>query len=77
MFEFPPTGGVVPTFGFQTVKLLRYVTPFDYFVMACEIVYIGFIFYYMAEELIEISKNRIRYFNTIWNILDIVVIGVS
>ncbi|TRY80961.1 hypothetical protein TCAL_09384 [Tigriopus californicus] len=76
-FEFPATGGVIPLMSFQTVKLLRYVTQFDYFVMACEICYIVFILYYCVEEIIEINHSRIKYFNNIWNILDIVVIVIS
>lgn len=76
-FEFPATGGVLPLMSFQTVKLLRYVTQFDYFVMACELCYIAFILYYCVEEIIEINHSKIRYFNNIWNILDIVVIVVS
>jgi hypothetical protein len=32
-FEFPPTGGVMPTGEFATVKLLRYITEGDYALM--------------------------------------------
>jgi len=53
--ELPATGGVVPTFNLRTVKLLRYVTPSDYFVLACEIIFVFFILYYCVEEAIEVS----------------------
>ena len=33
-FEFPATGGVLPSSLFRTVKLIRYCNALDYFVMA-------------------------------------------
>jgi polycystin 2L1 len=36
LVEFPATGGVLPMWQITTVKLLRYVTNFDYFILACE-----------------------------------------
>src|SRR6218665_2004784 len=51
--EFPATGGVVPSWSIQTAKLLRYVSPTDYFVLACEVFFILFIVYYIIEEIIE------------------------
>ncbi|XP_076368473.1 polycystin-2-like [Tachypleus tridentatus] len=77
VFEFPPTGGMIPSWTFRTVKLLRYAVPFDYFIMGCEIMYSVFIVYYIIEEAIEISKNKWKYFKSIWNVLDIIVIVVS
>ncbi len=76
-FEFPATGGVLPTNDFHTIKLLRYVNPTDYFVLACEILYICFVLYYIAEETIEIRQNGVAYFRGIWNVLDVGVIVVS
>jgi hypothetical protein len=70
------TGGLIPSWNFRTVKLLRYVTPFDYFIMACEFIFCFFILYYIVEEVMEIRLNGCSYFASVWNILDIVVIGV-
>jgi len=39
---------------FRAVKLIRYVTSFDYFVLACEIIFILFIIYYTIEEILEV-----------------------
>ncbi|XP_013778837.1 polycystin-2-like [Limulus polyphemus] len=77
VFEFPATGGMIPSWSFRTVKLLRYVNPFDYFIMGCEILFSVFIMYYIIEEAIEIKKNKCNYFKSIWNVLDIVVIVLS
>lgn len=62
---------------FYTPKLLRYVDPGDYFVLACEIVYMIFIVYYIIEEGIEVRHNKLAYFSNVWNLLDIIVIAVS
>ena len=51
VFELPATGGMIPSSSFRTVKLLRYVNPYDYFVMACEWVFILFTVYYIIEEV--------------------------
>ena len=51
VFEFPATGGLITSSSFRTVKLLRYVTPFDYFVMACEWIFAFFVLYYIVEEV--------------------------
>ena len=62
---------------FRTVKLLKYVSAGDYFIMACEFIFCAFIFYYYVEEALEIKKERMSYFFSIWNVLDIVVLIVS
>ncbi len=64
-------------FFIRTVKLIRYVSMFDYFIMACEGVYILFILYYLVEETLEILKIRGAYFKSVYNNLDIVVVILS
>ena len=65
---------MIPSFNFRTVKLIRYVTDFDYFVMACEGIFILFIVYYTIEEILEITKHKLQYFKSFWNVLDVIVI---
>ncbi|OON20938.1 polycystin-2 domain protein, partial [Opisthorchis viverrini] len=77
IFELPVTGGVFVSSEFQPAKLVRYLTATDYFVMACEIMYLMFILYYIVEEILEIRKQGFHYFLGVWNILDIVVILLS
>ncbi|CAN7994310.1 unnamed protein product [Ixodes hexagonus] len=77
VFEFPATGGMIPSWSFRTVKLLRYVSTGDYFVLACEVVFTIFILYYIVEEALEIKSNKCAYFKSVWNILDILVILIS
>ena len=77
VFEFSPTGAVLPMSDFRTVKLLKYVSWADYFTMACEFVFYGFVVYYCIEEAIEIRKHSFAYFTYIWNIMDLAVLAVS
>lgn len=56
---------------------MPYVTMYDYFIMACQIVFVVFIVYYVIEEGIEIRKHKLSYFKNVYNVMDLVVIGVN
>ncbi|XP_034754563.1 polycystic kidney disease 2-like 1 protein isoform X1 [Etheostoma cragini] len=75
--EFPATGGAIPSYQIRTVKLIRYVTNWDFFILGCEIVFCLFIMYYVVEEILELRIHRLSYFKSIWNILDVVVIMLA
>ncbi|KAK4468192.1 hypothetical protein MN116_008352 [Schistosoma mekongi] len=77
VIEAPPTGGLILNSDFRSVKLLRYVTPFDYFILACECIFLMFIAYYIVEEIMEIKKQGWIYFVSVWNCLDIIIIIIS
>jgi hypothetical protein len=62
---------------FHTVKLLSYVNPIDFFLLACQIAYCCFIVYYIIEETLEFQKKGPAYLRNGWNILDLVVIAIS
>lgn len=74
--EFPATGGAIPSWQIRTVKLIRYVSNWDFFIVGCEIIFCIFIFYYVVEEILELHIHRLHYLSSIWNILDLVVILV-
>lgn len=74
--EFPATGGALPSWQIRTVKLIRYVSNWDFFIVGCEIIFCIFIFYYVVEEILELHIHRLHYLSSIWNILDLVVILV-
>ncbi|XP_068574232.1 polycystin-2-like protein 1 [Cebidichthys violaceus] len=75
--EFPATGGAIPSYQIRTVKLIRYITNWDYFILGCEMVFCLFILYYVVEEILELRIHKLSYFKSIWNILDIVVIMLA
>nr|XP_014341844.1 PREDICTED: polycystic kidney disease 2-like 1 protein isoform X2 [Latimeria chalumnae] len=74
LVEFPATGGAFTSWQIRTVKLIRYINNWDYFIIACEIIFCVFIFYYIVEEILELRIHKLKYFKSIWNILDVVVI---
>lgn len=57
MVEFPATGGVIPSWTFRTVKLLRYVSTMDFFVLGCEGIFTLFLIYYIIEEALEVKQH--------------------
>ncbi|XP_069755503.1 polycystin-2-like protein 1 [Narcine bancroftii] len=75
--EFPATGGAIPSSQFRTVKLIRYVNNWDYFIIGCEIIFCVFILYYIVEEILEIRIHKLQYIKCVWNCLDLVVILLS
>ncbi|XP_075400146.1 polycystin-2 [Tenrec ecaudatus] len=77
LVEFPATGGVIPSWQFQPVKLIRYVTTLDYFLAACEIAFCFFTLYYLVEEILEIRIHKLQYFRSFWNCLDVVIVVLS
>ena len=44
------TGGVLPMMDIQVVKLLKYNTASDYFLMGTELMFIAFTIYYLIQE---------------------------
>ncbi|XP_067092732.1 polycystin-2-like protein 1 [Osmerus mordax] len=75
--EFPATGGAIPSYQIRTVKLIRYITNWDYFIIGCEMVFCLFILYYIVEEILELRIHKFSYFKSIWNTLDVVVIMLA
>ena len=74
VFEFPASGGVLPK-GFYTVmKLIRYRSMYDYFIMASEFLLVAFLIFYCVEEVVEIMALKKKYFHGLYNNLDYVVI---
>lgn len=66
----------MPSWTFRSVKLIRYVTPMDFFVLACEIIFSLFLVYYTVEEILEIKIHKLKYFKEVWNVLDVVILLV-
>ncbi|XP_065832466.1 polycystin-2-like [Oscarella lobularis] len=77
IIEFPPSGGAFISSNVWSIKLLRYVTSFDYFILACEIIFVLFIVYYTIEEILEITVSKLKYFKNVWNCLDVLMILIS
>ncbi|KAJ3610234.1 hypothetical protein NHX12_022328 [Muraenolepis orangiensis] len=37
LVEFPASGGAIPSYQIRTVKLIRYISIWDYFILACDV----------------------------------------
>ncbi|NXJ74181.1 PK2L2 protein, partial [Trogon melanurus] len=75
--EFPATGGAFTSSHIYSVKLLRYVTYYDYFLASCEITFCLFIMTFVIQKAIQIVKLRKKYFRSAWNWLDLLLLVVS
>ncbi|XP_040428967.1 polycystic kidney disease 2-like 2 protein isoform X4 [Cygnus olor] len=75
--EFPATGGALTSSRIYSVKLLRYISFYDYFLASCEIAFCLFIITFIVQEMIEIKKLKMEYFKTVWNWLDLLLVVVS
>lgn len=56
---------------------MRYIGRADYWVFSFEIIFCCFVIYYMVEEVMEIRKVKLDYFDSAWNIMDLIVILIS
>ncbi|XP_046991289.1 polycystin-2-like [Schistocerca americana] len=74
LFEFPPTGGVLSSHDFTTMKLIRYVEPLDYAVMGFEFLFIFFVLFFTMEEVIEMMFFKLQYLFHFWNYIDLVIL---
>lgn len=76
-FELIPAGGVITEHQFYTMKLFRYSTAYDTFILACEIIFICFTVYFTFEEGQQMYILKEDYLTNWWNILDIIIIVLS
>ncbi|XP_044884096.1 polycystic kidney disease 2-like 2 protein isoform X2 [Mauremys mutica] len=74
--EFPATGGALPSSQFYSVKLLRYVTYYDYFLASCEVIFCLFIFTFIIQEILKVKKLKTEYFKSAWNWLDMLLVSI-
>ncbi|VVC36763.1 Polycystic kidney disease type 2 protein,Polycystin cation channel, PKD1/PKD2 [Cinara cedri] len=77
VFEFPASGGIVPSSSFRTVKLYRYAVADSLLDLFMMLAVVAFLVYFTVEELNEMAYFRLDYFTVFWNIIDfsIVVLG--
>lgn len=78
IWEFPATGGVIPSWKIRTILLDRYNTIFDYFRLGLEIIFIIFTIYYTIQEVIEMVLAKCSvYWREFWTYLDIAILLLS
>ncbi|CAJ0600879.1 unnamed protein product [Cylicocyclus nassatus] len=74
LLELPASGGVLPSYRFNTYDLMRYTGSLGTVTIVLEGILCGFIVSYIIEEFFELFQIRLRYFLSFWNIVDIVLL---
>ena len=72
--EFLPTGGSFPYAHFAVSRLYSYVGPFSHFILACQVLLILFMLYFMYREGKAMYKKGKAYFNGFFNWMEVVMI---
>lgn len=75
--ELPATGGVLTSASFPTVKLLRFVDPFDYFVLVCELLFLLQTAWFTCVEVLQLRRERWAYFRSFWNLIDMTIVAIA
>ncbi|XP_066292808.1 polycystin-2-like [Branchiostoma lanceolatum] len=77
LLEVLPSGNMMPSYKISPVRLLSYYSSLDTLKLVCQVVYFGFLLYFMYRELRELCRDRTKYFADIWNWIELFVIAVS
>ncbi|XP_022349465.1 polycystic kidney disease 2-like 2 protein isoform X2 [Enhydra lutris kenyoni] len=75
--EFPATGGIITSWQFYSVKLLRYVSYYDYIIASCEITFCIFLIVFTTQEGQKIREFKSAYFKSVWNWLELLLLVVN
>lgn len=70
-FEHSTSGKIIPEFFLKTFRLFSYIGGFGLFVVACEILTVIFIVYYLVREIRHIRRQGRQYFKSFWNVLEL------
>lgn len=76
VLEFPPSGGMIPNADFVSLKLIRYLSTFDFFILGLEFFFVAFVVFLSLEIIHNIKQMKIRFFKTMWSYVDITVLFV-
>ncbi|KAI5753480.1 hypothetical protein M8J77_000560 [Diaphorina citri] len=75
ILEWPPVGGIIPSWEIISLKLIRYLTLVDFILLVFEIILLLFLIYFTVEELYEYRNlGFYKYFNSFWNYVDLILI---
>lgn len=75
--EWHPTAGVVASYRFEPVRLFSYMQSAILFQIACEVAFLLFIVFFIYREVKCIMKEKGKYLQNFWNMVEISIIGFS
>lgn len=72
VFEFLPSGGVVPSAKFRVLRLYAYEPDvFGTFQLLGEVMVVFFVAFYLVQEINEMRREGRRYWGEYWNYFDV------
>ncbi|RZC41347.1 polycystic kidney disease 2-like 1 protein [Asbolus verrucosus] len=77
IFEFPPTGGIIPSHMFLAVQLLPWVDSWDYVTFGGECVVYAIVIFFVVEEIREVIYFKFRYWLQFWTYIDLTIISMA
>ena len=77
IIEFLPSGTILTSSRFDPISLLNFYTGFALFTIACDIIYVIFIVYFMISEIRELCKQGKKYFTHFWSFVEWLIIIFS
>jgi hypothetical protein len=75
--EFLPSGTILKSSRFDPINLLSFYNGFALFIIACDIIYVIFVVYFMFQEIREICKQGKKYFTQFWSLVEWAIIIIS
>ena len=79
LFEYLPSGNVLPSMRIAPMSLIEYNSSYLALKVACNILYLIFIVYFMVKEIKEIMKTtpKLAYFKRFWSYVEWMIVGFS
>ncbi|KAL0272042.1 UNVERIFIED_CONTAM: hypothetical protein PYX00_005165 [Menopon gallinae] len=77
VLEFPPSGGMLPKADFASVKLIRYLSTYDFFILGLEFFFGIFVIFLTVEVTRNILELRKQFLRIVWSYVDIMVLLLS
>ena len=75
--EKPSYGGFIKSHSVNSMKLYRYTDNMFVFVVTCEALYVLYILYFTVTQILIMKRERMKYFYSLWNLLELVIIHTS
>ncbi|XP_006813809.1 polycystin-1-like protein 2 [Saccoglossus kowalevskii] len=76
LLEYPTTGGALIYAKIDVLRLYNYVGSMTVVVAACEVLFIIMLIYYMVKALMDIRKQKKKYFVKFWNLIEVFKISM-
>ncbi|XP_077980091.1 polycystin-1-like protein 2 [Glandiceps talaboti] len=77
LIELPTVGGGLLSPTISTFRLYNYVGTAAIFVVLGQLVYVGFVAFFLINEILKLRKERKKYFKSFWNCVEAVLVCFS